>query len=83
MKKRRFRHLSWTDRLKIEQMLKDGRHYQDIADEIGVPVSYTHLGADTGTETRKQRTGRRVIKTQGTPCHPERRQFEQRAQCQH
>ena len=36
MKKRRFKHLSWTDRLKIETMLKDKRHKQEIADEIGV-----------------------------------------------
>ena len=36
MKRRRFRHLSWNDRLKIEAMLKAGRHYQEIADEIGV-----------------------------------------------
>lgn len=34
MKKRRFKHLSWTDRLKIETMLKDKRHKQEIADEI-------------------------------------------------
>ena len=36
MKKRRFKHRSWTDRLKIETMLKDKRHKQEIADEIGV-----------------------------------------------
>ncbi len=36
MKRRRFRHLTWTDRLKIEAMLKAGRHKQEIADEIGV-----------------------------------------------
>lgn len=62
MKKRRFRHLSWTDRLKIEQMLKDGRHYQDIADEIGVHLRtiynevkrgrYIHTNSDLTEEER-------------------------------
>jgi hypothetical protein len=44
MKKRRFKHLSWTDRLKIETMLKDKRHKQEIADEI---LSLIHISEPT------------------------------------
>ena len=48
MKKRRFKHLSWTDRLKIETMLKDKRHKQEIADEIGVHLlSLIHISEPT------------------------------------
>lgn len=36
MKKRRFKHLSWNDRLRIESFLKCGKKVQEIADEIGV-----------------------------------------------
>lgn len=36
MKKRRFRHLTWNDRLRIETGLKHGLKVQEIADEIGV-----------------------------------------------
>ena len=36
MKKRRFKHLSWNDRLRIESFLKCGKRVQEIADEIGV-----------------------------------------------
>lgn len=35
-KRRRFRHLSWNDRLRIEAFLKCGKSVQEIADEIGV-----------------------------------------------
>lgn len=36
MKRRRFKHLSWNDRLRIEAGLKHGLKVQQIADEIGV-----------------------------------------------
>ena len=36
MKKRRFKPLSWNDRLRIESFLKCGKRVQEIADEIGV-----------------------------------------------
>lgn len=36
MAARRFTHLSWTDRLKIEQMLKEGYKVQQIADALHV-----------------------------------------------
>lgn len=36
MKRRRFRHLTWNDRLRIEAGLKHGLTQQQIADEIGV-----------------------------------------------
>lgn len=36
MKRRRFKHLSWNDRLRIESALKHGLTVQQIADEIGV-----------------------------------------------
>lgn len=36
MKGRRFTHLSWTDRLKIERMLKEKRGVQEIADALHV-----------------------------------------------
>ena len=62
MKRRRFRHLSWNDRLKIEAMLKAGRHYQEIADEIGVHLRtiynevkrgrYIHTNSDLTEEER-------------------------------
>lgn len=62
MKKRRFKHLSWTDRLKIETMLKDKRHKQEIADEIGVHLKtiyneikrgrYIHTNSDLTEEER-------------------------------
>ncbi len=35
-KRRRFKHLSWNDRLRIESFLKCGKRVQEIADEIGV-----------------------------------------------
>lgn len=66
MKKRRFKHLSWTDRLKIETMLKDKRHKQEIADEIGVHLKtiyneikrgrYIHTNSDL---TKKKDTVRK------------------------
>ena len=45
MKKRRFKHLSWNDRLRIESFLKCGKRVQEIADEIGVHRNtiYTEL----------------------------------------
>ncbi len=62
MKRRRFRHLSWNDRLKIEAMLKAGRRYQEIADEIGVHLRtiynevkrgrYIHTNSDLTEEER-------------------------------
>ena len=62
MKKRRFKHLPWTDRLKIETMLKDKRHKQEIADEIGVHLKtiyneikrgrYIHTNSDLTEEER-------------------------------
>lgn len=36
MKRRRFKHLTWNDRLRIESFLKCGKSVQEIADEIGV-----------------------------------------------
>ena len=38
-KRRRFRHLSWNDRLRIEAFLKCGKSVQEIADEIGVQIT--------------------------------------------
>ena len=32
MKKRRFKHLSWNDRLRIESFLKCGKRVQEIAE---------------------------------------------------
>lgn len=62
MKRRRFKHLTWTDRLKIETMLRDKRHKQDIADEIGVHLRtiyneinrgrYIHTNSDLTEEER-------------------------------
>lgn len=62
MKRRRFRHLSWDDRLKIEAGLKHGDPVQKIADDIGVHRNtiyneikrgqYEHLNSDLTTETR-------------------------------
>lgn len=59
---RRFRHLSWDDRLRIEAMLKCGRPIQEIADRIGVHCStiyreikrgrFTALNSDLTTEER-------------------------------
>lgn len=36
MKRRRFKHLTWNDRLRIESFLKCKKSVQEIADEIGV-----------------------------------------------
>lgn len=62
MRRRRFKHLTWNDRLKIEAMLKVGRHYQEIADEIGVHLRtiynevkrgrYIHTNSDLTEEER-------------------------------
>ncbi len=62
MKRRRYRHLRWTDRLRIEQMLRDGKSKGYIADEIGVNVStiyrelkrgsYMHTNSDLTEEER-------------------------------
>ena len=62
MKRRRFKHSSWNDRLKIEAMLKAGHHYQEIADEIGVHIRtiynevkrgrYIHTNSDLTEEER-------------------------------
>lgn len=62
MKRRRFRHLSWDDRLRIEAGLKHDLTVQEIADEIGVHRNtiyneikrgrYTHLNSDYTTEER-------------------------------
>ena len=62
MKRRRFKHLSWDDRLKIESGLKHGDPVQKIADDIGVHRNtiyneikrgqYEHLNSDLTTETR-------------------------------
>lgn len=59
---RRFRHLSWDNRLRIETMLKCGRPIQEIADKIGVHYStiyreikrgrFTALNSDLTTEER-------------------------------
>ena len=54
MKKRRFKHLSWTDRLKIETMLKDKRHKQEIADEIGVHLKTIYNEIKRGRYIHKQ-----------------------------
>lgn len=62
MKRRRFKHLSWDDRLKIEAGLKHGDSVQEIADDIGVHRNtiynelkrgqYEHLNSDLTTENR-------------------------------
>ena len=59
---RRFSHLSFTDRLKIEKMRKEGRRVQDIADALHVHYTtiyrelkrgvYTHMNSDWTTEER-------------------------------
>lgn len=60
--RRRFRHLSWNDRLRIEAGLKHGLKVQEIADEIGVHRNtiynelkrgrYMHLNSDWTEEER-------------------------------
>ena len=35
---RRFSHLSWHNRLKIDKMLKEGYKAQEIADALHVPI---------------------------------------------
>lgn len=62
MKRRRYRHLRWTDRLRIEQMLRDGKSKRYIADEIGVHLNtiynelkrgqYIHTNSDWTEEIR-------------------------------
>lgn len=59
---RRFKHLSRTDRLTIETMLKDGKSKKEIAERIGVDEStiyreikrgqYEHRNSDWTTEMR-------------------------------
>lgn len=59
---RRFKHLTKTDRLRIEQQLRDGKEPKEIAESIGVHVStiyreknrgqYEHLNSDYTTEMR-------------------------------
>lgn len=79
--RRRFRHLSWTDRIKIETMLKTGHTVREIAEEIGVHIStiyrevkrgvFEHLNTDWTTETRyspdiAQQRYRDNLKAKGT-----------------
>lgn len=62
MKRRRFKHLTWNDRLKIEAFLKCGKPVKEIADEIGVHRNtiyneikrgrYTHKNSDWTEEER-------------------------------
>ena len=62
MKRRRFKHLSWNDRLRIESGLKHGLSVQAIADEIGVHRNtiynevkrgrYMHTNSDLTEEER-------------------------------
>lgn len=59
---RRFRHLTKTDRIRIEQQLRDGKEPKEIADALGVHIStiyrekkrgeYTHRNSDWTEETR-------------------------------
>lgn len=62
MRRRRFKHLTWNDRLRIETMLKAGWHFQRIANEIGVHLRtiynevkrgrYIHTNSDLTTDER-------------------------------
>lgn len=62
MKRRRFKHLTWNDRLRIESALKHGLTVQEIADEIGVHRNtiynevkrgrYVHTNSDLTEEER-------------------------------
>ena len=62
MKRRRFKHLTWNDRLKIEAFIKCGKSVQEIADEIGVHRNtiyneikrgrYNHRNSDWTEEER-------------------------------
>uniref|UniRef100_UPI003FEF27A9 IS30 family transposase n=1 Tax=Candidatus Fimenecus sp. TaxID=3022888 RepID=UPI003FEF27A9 len=59
---RRFKHLSKTDRIRIEQQLRDGKEPQEIAEAIGVHIStiyrekkrgeYMHRNSDWTEEER-------------------------------
>lgn len=59
---RRYRHLSYTDRLRIEASAKAGRSAKEIAGDLGVHIStiyrevkrgrYDHLNSDYTTENR-------------------------------
>ena len=59
---RRFKHLTKTDRLRMEQQLKDGKEPKEIAESLGVHVStiyrekkrgqYEHRNSDWTTEIR-------------------------------
>ena len=59
---RRFKHLTKTDRLRIEQQLRDGKEPKEIAESIGVHIStiyrekkrgeYQHRNSDYTEETR-------------------------------
>ncbi len=59
---RRFKHLTKTDRIRIEQQLRDGKEPKEIADALGVHIStiyrekkrgeYTHRNSDWTEETR-------------------------------
>ena len=59
---RRYKHLTWADRLVIETMLRDGKGKKEIAERIGVHEStiyrekrrgqYEHLNSDYTTDIR-------------------------------
>ena len=59
---RRFKHLTKTDRLRMEQQLKDGKGAKEIAENLGVHIStiyrekkrgqYEHRNSDWTTEIR-------------------------------
>ena len=42
-KGRRFSHLRWKDRLKIERMLKEGHKVKEIAAALHVDLSLIHI----------------------------------------
>lgn len=60
MRGRRFSHLSWKDRLKIERMLKDGYKIQSIADALHVHNSTIYREIKKG-KTKQLDTQLRVL----------------------
>ena len=45
---RRFKHLSYTDRLRIETMLRDKRKIKQIAKRVGVHISSIYREIERG-----------------------------------
>lgn len=63
---RRFKHLTKTDRLRMEQQLKDGKGAKEIAENLGVHISTIYREKNADSMSTAIVTGRRRSDTAQT-----------------